>query len=455
MNTLKSSSFGFSQFMGRRLGVAASATAVLLIALGQALGQPTIVSTVPATGATGISPTGSVVFTFSTSMDTNRTTAQFLTSIPVSPFSYVYAMSNFWNAATNVLTCSPVSAFMVPTSVVWTVSGFDLGGVKLQGTKVGHFFTSENVGGGSGTNAFTTFLIGRANLYSQVLNAQPTPDALEPYIYLATTTLASNRTTTGIELTFPNGGVSNLVQNPVQPENWTFGGYMTNEAALGTNFPSGNYTFTVNSTASNEAVVVPFPASLVEPSAPHLANLAVAQAVDATQPFKLFWDPFVGGTASDSIVAGLTTLWQSPNIGSPNALDGTATSVTIPVGILAPGKTYSASVGFSHPILTTNGTEATYVYRSSITQFVLTTKPATVTAIPVVTNAAWSSGVFGFDLLTTSGQTVTVISTTNPANPPATWPVLFSTNSPSTQIHISDPRSRTIPALFYRARNGN
>ncbi|HTL58211.1 MAG TPA: Ig-like domain-containing protein [Candidatus Limnocylindrales bacterium] len=455
MKKLKGSSFGFGYFENQRKAVIWGAMAVLLTTLSQALGQPTIVSSVPATGTTGISSTASVVFTFSTAMDTNRTTAQFYTSIPTPPYSYIYAMSNSWNAASNVLTCSPVSAFMVPTQVVWTVTGFDPSGSRLQGTKVGYFFTSETVGSGSGTNEFTTFLIGRADLYSQAGIAQPTPNVVEPYIYLATITLASNRTTTGISLTFPGGGVSNLVQNPGAPENWTFGGYMTNEAILETNFPPGNYAITVHATASNETKVVSFPASLVQPSAPHLTNPGAAQAVDSTQPFTLQWDPFPGGTAADYIVAGLTTNWQSPNIGSPGVLHGAATSVTIPGGTLAPGTTYSASVGFSHAILATNGTEATYVYRATVTQFVLTTKQATVTAAPVVTNAGWNGGVFGFDLLTTSGQTVTVVSSTNAATPLASWPILLTTNPPGTRIHISDPRSGTNAILFYRARNGN
>src|SRR5690348_13657298 len=156
MNKLIFSSFCFRHFPSRRCLLVWGAATVLLTSLGTALGQPTIVSTVPANGATGISPTGSVVFTFSTAMNTNRTTTQFYTSIPTAPFSVTYTMSNFWNAASNVLTCSPVSAFMVPTQVVWTVTGFDPSGNRLQGTKVGDFFTSETAGGGSGTNAFTT-----------------------------------------------------------------------------------------------------------------------------------------------------------------------------------------------------------------------------------------------------------------------------------------------------------
>src|SRR5689334_10266947 len=64
MNKLKFSSFCFRHFTNQRLVVVWSATAMLLTTLGQALGQPTIVSTAPASGATGISSNGSVVFTF-------------------------------------------------------------------------------------------------------------------------------------------------------------------------------------------------------------------------------------------------------------------------------------------------------------------------------------------------------------------------------------------------------
>ena len=452
MNTLKLSRFGIRRLTSQCPVLEWGATALLLISLGQAFGQ-NIVSTVPATGATGIASNSSVVFTFSTAMDTNRTIPTFYTVVGAT-LSY-YTMSNSWNATSTVLTCSPDPAFMVPAQVWWTMTGWDISGNRLQAPKTGHFNTSDTVGSGSGTNAFTTFVIGRVDLYGQGGVAQPTHDVVEPYIYLANTTLASNRTTTGITLTFPGGGVSNLVQNITATENWVFGEFMTNEATLETNFPPGNYTFTVNTTASNETKVVAFPASLVQPGAPHLANLPAAQSVDSTQPFTLQWDAFAGGTAADYIAGGLGTTWQSPSIGASNALNGTARSVTIPAGTLAPGTTYNASVGFSHSVLATNGTEATYAYRATTTQFVLTTKPLTVTPAPVLANPGWSAGIFGFDLLTSAGQTVTVVYTTNPANSLTNWPVLLTTNSPATLIHITDPASGTSPALFYRARNGN
>src|SRR5260221_3884154 len=357
MNKSRFTRISFGKFTRQYL-VVCGATAMLLMTFGQACGQ-TIVSTVPAKGSTGISSNSSVVFTFSTAMDTNRTTVQFYTTITNPPYSYTFAIDNFWNGPSNVLPCSPVLPFTVPAMIDWSFSsGFDLNGNRLQPPKSGYFFTSDIVGSGSGTNAFTTFLLGRGDLYSQSGNGQPASYAVEPYVYLATTSLASNRTTTGITVTFPGGGISNLVQDIAAPENWVFGGFMTNETALETNFPPGNYTFTVHATGSNETKVVAFPSSLAQPSAPHLANLLAAQTVDSTQPFTLQWDPFAGGTATDYIAAGLGTTWQSPSIGSSNALNGTATSVTIPAGTLAPGTTYNASVGFSHAVLATNGTEA-------------------------------------------------------------------------------------------------
>jgi hypothetical protein len=75
-------------------------------------------------------------------------------------------------------------------------------------------------------------------------------------------------------------------------------------------------------------------------------------------------------------------------------------------------------------------------------------------ARPILTNAAWAAGVFSFDILTSTGQVVTVVSSTNVHTSLASWPVLVTTNSTASKVHISDPRTSTNKALFYRARNG-
>jgi len=40
---------------------------------------------------------------------------------------------------------------------------------------------------------------------------------------------------------------------------------------------------------------------LALPNAPHVNNYAAAQTINAGAAFTLAWDPFVGGTATDSI----------------------------------------------------------------------------------------------------------------------------------------------------------
>ena len=49
---------------------------VFLASLRLAIAQPTV-SSVPVSGATGVSPSAAVVFTFSTNMDTTATFAEF------------------------------------------------------------------------------------------------------------------------------------------------------------------------------------------------------------------------------------------------------------------------------------------------------------------------------------------------------------------------------------------
>jgi hypothetical protein len=70
-----------------------------------------------------------------------------------------------------------------------------------------------------------------------------------------------------------------------------------------------------------------------------------------------------------------------------------------------------------------------------------------------LTNAIWSGGVFAFDVTSQAGQTLTVeYSSTLLSNQ---WQTLLTTNSPTGQVHISDPQSSTNRYLFYRARTGS
>jgi len=181
--------------------------------------QPTILSTVPPLLASGVSPSATVIFTFSTAMDTNATSAQFGNFSSFPPTLYDTVPS--WNSAGTVLTCQPTPDFPSGQQITWIVTGTDTLGNDLTGQTAG-FFTTGTGGGttGFGTNAFTAFSVGTLYSYEQTSPSLPTLDTNAPFVFDASTALASNRTANAITLTFPNSSVSNLIQNFVSKENY-------------------------------------------------------------------------------------------------------------------------------------------------------------------------------------------------------------------------------------------
>jgi hypothetical protein len=148
------------------------------------------------------------------------------------------------------------------------------------------------------------------------------------------------------------------------------------------------------------------------------------------------------------------SVFMSPNPGEPGALNGTATSVTIPAGTLQTNQVYTGSaVGFLKYVSTTNGNSyVTFVYRGTWTSFTLSTAVASPTGPLRLTNAAYASGIFSFDVLCSTGQTVTVEYRTNLAV--GTWKSLMTTNSSGSQFHATASQAATNSFLFFRARNG-
>jgi hypothetical protein len=447
-------------FMKNNPIIRLSVLLVFLAGLHTALAQPTIIATVPVNAATGVSPGAAVVFTFSTAMnpDPDVTLAQFYDfAVGFTPLPVI----SVWSAGNTVLTCTPSPAFANNHSITWIVTGQDALGNDLGGIPGGTFKTGSGGGGGggSGTNAVTSFVLNKIGEYNQTSMAFPSLDADYPYFFSALTSLASNRTATAVTLTFPNSAVSNLTQNSLEPEDYySYDISITNLAVFNSTYPAGNYTFKVSSNAVSQSVTVnlPFP----PPNAPYIRNYAAAQTINPTQPFTLTWDEFRGGTSADYIFVSIDddadTIFETAPFGSTNALKGTATSVVIPANTLQAGSNYDATVGFFLGLVTTNSADG-YVaegYVATITKFRISTAGSGASA-PVLTNATWSAGAFGFDIITSPGQMLTVVSSTNLNTASTTWPVLLITNSPETKVHISDPRSVTNRTLFYRVRNGN
>ena len=425
------------------------AAAFLLAGLGQA--QVTV-SGNPANGATGVSTSAPVVLTFSGPVDTNQTTASFYSSSPFAELPVVSA----WNSSSNQLTCTPSPGFPASQTIIWEVAGQDAVGNPVSGD--GYFTTGSGGGSGStgsGTNAITTFGVSKIYLWDESAAGVLTNLGCSFY---GTTILASNRTDTNITLTLPTAAVTNLTPMLLHPETNYFYEDIASSNTFETTFPQGTYTFNVEATTSNQTVQVVLPASMTQPNPPYITNIVAAQSVNATQSFVIYWQAFVGGTITDYVNVSISdtngdNIWQTPDPTTAGALKGTATSVTIPANTLQANSNYVGYVGFYHLAGVSNANYLTAATRIAGTEFPISTV-GTIAPLPVVTNIAWSAGSFSFDVLTTTGQTLTVVSSTNCALPLAQWPVLLTTNSPGVRVHVTDTRPATSRGMVYRVRNG-
>ncbi len=436
---------------GRRL--ARLALVASLLGLTGALAQPTIVSTVPTTGVSGVSTTNAVEFTFSEAMDTNATSALFynastfaaLTTIPV------------WSVGSTVMTCTPSPAFPASTEIVWEVVGQSVGGSTLTGTPAGYFTTGTGPGGGGGygTNQHTTFSLGLVDYYQQTNTSAPTLYTNIPYLFLSSVVLASNRTALSATLELPSTSVSNLSQDPISPEEFYLEVGSTNQTALDETFGYGNYIFTVYAASSNQQVTVNLPSSVVQPGAPQIANYTAAQSVNSAQPFTLTWNTFSGGTSKDFIYVSIGTNFSTPEPGSSNAFPGTASSVVIPAGALQPNTDYEGILGFYHYVSVTNlPSYITAAYWGSITIFNLTTTGSAVSPM-LLTNFSRSGDSLSFNVTSAVGQSLIIQYSADLNAPSNQWQTLIpaTTNTTGT-LPVTDTISAANPQRFYRSKAG-
>ena len=429
------------------------ATALLaLCSLTSGFAQVTITSN-PVDGATGVSVSAPVTFTFSAAVDPSSTTASFVSMNPPGSFP----VTSTWSAGNTVLTCTPSSPFPANTTVSWFVL------VPPATFAQGSFTTGTGGGGGggggTGTNAITTFVAGKLYLYEQTNSSAPVPFPQGSYGFTATTGLASNQTATAVTVLVPGASVAtSLTQNFLQHEDYYFFASDTNQTTFEATYPQGNYVFNVTGTPSNLQATVSLPTTMVQPNAPHISNFAAAQAIDASKPFTVNWDAFQGGTASDYIVLSVDdssgVLFHTPYPGTNGAvLTGTATSAMIPAGTLTANSNYTAEVVFYRFTAVSNSTYATVGYRATGTQFTINTAGGAVITTPVVSNPVWSGSNFDFDVTTSVNQTLKVRFSTDSSLPISQWQTILTTNSPGTSVHIAIPPQAGANG-FFRIQSG-
>ena len=390
-------------------------------------------------------------------MDRTATTTTFLDGTTFAQLPTV----DVWSAGDTILTSTPTPAFPANRMIIWSVDGYNPNGDPLGGIPAGVFTTGSGSGaGGNGTNAITSFSVGKVHHYYQTSAGSPTLDPSTPYGFSGAVTLSSNRTANAVTLTNSTAASYSLFHlPPPQAEIFLLASNFTSLATFDAAFPAGSYSFLVQANTSNQTVVVNLPtaASQPQPGAPHLTNYVAVQNVNPDQPFVLAWDAFAGGTASDyidvdiGIDPGIGSVYGSANPGLPGALTGTARTFTIPAGTLQPNTVYPSQVGFFRPVGVTNAGYATWAYRATYTEFNLITTASSATTL-ILTNAVFGSGNFNFDIVCNNAQTVTVEYRTNLNI--GQWQTLLITNNPPNRFRAESPQATTNRFLFFRARTG-
>ena len=419
--------------------------ALLFLACVQpAVAQTTILSTVPVNGASGVSPSAPVVFNFSAAMKPSATTASFydLTAgFQSTPTIQV------WSSGNTVLTCTPSPQFANNHAIQWQVAGQDSLSNALVGTTMGTFTNVPGVGGGSGTNSFTSILFGKYWIYGQISAGPPVLQPTIPYEFFAQTLLSSNRAATNVTVTIPvTGVVTNLPESRLSPEHFSFTSLKTNQTGLDTNFPTGSYSFNIMAVSSNQLLTVSLPA-FAQPNAPQVLNYTAAQSINPALPFAVSWNTFTNGGSTDWIfflIGGGSggPLFSTPLYSEPGFLPGTATSATIPAGTLQAGSNYVANVAFYHLSLATNNGIVNAAFIGSVTQFQLST--ATNASSPPLLNItrsgtnvvlSWPTNATGFHL-EAAGTLVSPVWNTNFPAPAVvgTNNVLTNGTAPSPQF---------------------
>jgi hypothetical protein len=424
----------------------------LLAGLASAQAQPIIVSTAPPAGATGVPPTSPLRIAFSEAMD--PTTLTFM-AIDMNAGGQMLTVATAWSGENTVLTCTPTAPWPASHMIYWVVDCQNPLGAPLGGTTDG-MFTVGGGGTGCDTNApALSFTVAKAWSYMQDSAAAAWLNTNAPYCFVSCMSLPCPRDATGVSLQVPGGPTWNTM-TVAYPGHLTFTDCsFTNQAAFETAYPAGGYAFKIQSTASNQQVTVNLPATntLAQPPAPHLNNYPASQAINPAQPCSLAWDAMAGGTAADCIyVEVYGGVFHTPTLGVPGALNGTATSVTIPAATLQPNHDYPGAVTFYHYQLQTNGTSyLTLTYRASTTEFTLRTAGGGSPSL-VLTNCGWTAGAFRFEVSCTNGQPLVSEYCTNLTT--HLWQTLCSTNSPGQSVRFTDPNSAINRQTFYRVRSG-
>ncbi len=233
-------------------------------------------------------------------------------------------------------------------------------------------------------------------------------------------------------------------------------------AALDAAYPAGNYDFQLRDTKAPTTVLAHVALVLGAngtPPVPHFANFAAAQAADAAADFTLSWDAFAGVSAATDYVSievddeEGNTVFRAPDNCAHRTLAVTATSIVIPKGTLAAGKTYSATLSFFRindrdKLMPTTTAKGVFASDQSTRMALKTTGGVAPATAPILKDLfVGVGGKLDLTVVATTGHPFTLEST---ASLGGVFTKLLVTNPPAATFHLLVP---VATQTFYRGRS--
>jgi hypothetical protein len=235
---------------------------------------------------------------------------------------------------------------------------------------------------------------------------------------------------------------------------WSWTDTLDTLGSIESSYPAGNYQVTIQTLHNGLQQLLLSLSQTAFPVPAQIINWTEANSVDPAKPFLLKWTPLAGGTASDFLhVAvqrnGQTIFETGSNPFASSALNGTATSVTLPAGLLLPGEALSASIlylkasaldVFSYPHavgFSGFGAETTALIRA---------RGGGVPA-PVLANVRAGAGALEFEVSASAGRLYSIEASTDLQH----WAAIFATNAPSADFLLRLPNNLQQRQSLFRA----
>ncbi|MCL4178944.1 MAG: hypothetical protein KJ072_14530 [Verrucomicrobia bacterium] len=197
----------------------------------------------------------------------------------------------------------------------------------------------------------TLMALGKGVEYRQTSASAPVLADADPYHFFVTVEERETGSVAAATFSKPNGTTLALAR---EGSELVFGQTFSSQSALNTAFPSHGttpYRLRLATTHDGDPEIALLLKSASLPNAPRLSNYTQAQAVDPSLPFTLTWTTFQNATTNDATLVEITTaygdVYFSGLPGEPGALNGKATSLTLPANTFETGRRYDLSITFA------------------------------------------------------------------------------------------------------------